>query len=86
MAGFEWLSRGRRSDKTERANDGVMMCGRAVIGSDIVPGSAAVKSFAFHKHYFQTGVAYGTMPTFFIKFVASMRTSVSGPKVWTAPR
>jgi hypothetical protein len=45
MAGFEWDNRGRRSDRRELAMDGLMTCGMAVNGRDIVTGIAEVKSF-----------------------------------------
>ena len=44
IVGWEWLNRGRRSDRTERASEGVMTCGSVMIGSAMVVGAVDVKS------------------------------------------
>jgi len=45
IAGCEWLNLGRRSERTESASEGVMTCGRVMIGSAIVVGAVDVKSY-----------------------------------------
>lgn len=44
MTGWEWLSRGSKSASTESARDGVMMCGRAEMGRDMMVGAVALRS------------------------------------------
>ena len=44
-AGLECVIRGRRSESTERASEGVMICGRVIIGRDIVVIEVEVKSY-----------------------------------------
>jgi hypothetical protein len=45
IAGWEWLSRGRRSDSVDRAKEGLMRCGRVMIGRDIVVTDVELKSW-----------------------------------------
>ena len=45
IAGWECVNRGRRSDKTDRARDGVMTWGNVIIGRDIVVIEVEVKSY-----------------------------------------
>ena len=43
-AGFECVKRGNKSVRTERARELVMICGRVVIGRDMVMADVDVKS------------------------------------------
>lgn len=75
-----------RSERVERANEGLMRCGRAVIGRHIVVADGDARSYGLPsakgtlEEYQLTGL------TFLIRFVASIKTSVSERKLWTAAR
>lgn len=79
------VSRGKRSESVDRARDGLMTCGSTVMGSMIVVADGEAKSYQEisaieHSHTLEE------VQTFLIKLVASIRTSVSGRKLWTAAR
>ena len=40
----ECVNRGSRSERTERAREGVIICGKVMIGSDILVGEGDIKS------------------------------------------
>ena len=42
---WECVRRGRRSERTESAREGVMMCGSVIIGRDMVVEDVEVKSY-----------------------------------------
>ena len=44
IAGLECVKRGRRSDRTDKAREEVMMCGNVTIGRDIVVREAETRS------------------------------------------
>lgn len=44
MVGCECVNLGNRSERTDSASEGVMTCGRVMMGRDIVVGAAELKS------------------------------------------
>jgi len=44
ITGFECVNRGRRSDRTDKAREEVMICGSVIIGSDIVVSDGETRS------------------------------------------
>lgn len=44
-AGCECVNRGRRSESTDMANEGVITCGSVMIGRDMVVMEVAVRSY-----------------------------------------
>lgn len=78
MAGCEWVNLGKRSESTDIAREGVMTCGSVMMGRVIVVTAVDVKSYGAISISLST---MGGMPTFFRRFVANMRTSVSGRKL-----
>jgi hypothetical protein len=44
IVGCECVNRGSRSERTDSAREGVIMCGRVMIGRDIVFGDVEVRS------------------------------------------
>lgn len=80
------VSRGKRSESVDRARDGLMTWGSTVMGSIIVVADGEAKSCPRNISYRASAYPREKVQTFLIKFVASIRTSVSGRKLWTAAR
>ena len=78
MLGFECDSLGNKSDRRERAKEEVMMCGNVTRGKDIVGGRGEDISCA---PSVEAHTSCCELHTFFSKFVASIKTSVSGRKL-----
>ena len=47
IAGCVWVRRGRRSGRTDKARDGVMTCGRVMIGRGMTVVDAETRSFIY---------------------------------------
>lgn len=83
IVGWECVIRGNKSERTDSASEGVMTCGNVMIGRDIVVGVAELKSCICLSRILKNHMGFRT---FFKRFVASIRTSVSGRKLCTAPK
>ena len=78
MLGFECDSLGNKSDRRERANEEVMMCGNVTRGKEIVGSRGDDISCA---PLIEAHTSCCALHTFFSKLVASIKTSVSGRKL-----
>lgn len=78
MLGFECDSLGNKSDRRESAKEEVMMCGNVTRGKDIVGDKGEDMSYS---SLVEARRPCWGLQTFFSKFVASIKTSVSGRKL-----